>query len=86
MPLSDLVDETLPKSERAHCVDYAAMVRAIVDARILIDAAEATEKTAKVGSLVSEADDDRHLPAHRRHLGSPFRLTCRTSLMNGPSG
>lgn len=47
MPLSDLVDETLPKSESAHGPDYAAMARAILEARIVINATEATEKTAR---------------------------------------
>jgi hypothetical protein len=47
MPLFSLVDETLPKSERAHGVDYAVMARAILEARIVIDATEATEKTAR---------------------------------------
>jgi hypothetical protein len=47
MPHSNLVDETLPNSESAHGSDYAAMARAILEARIVIEGTEATEKTAR---------------------------------------
>jgi hypothetical protein len=51
MSLPDLVVETLPKTERAHGVDYAAMAWSILNARVVVDAgrdaAAATKSAAR---------------------------------------
>lgn len=46
MPLRDLVDETLDKAEQAHGINYGQMARAIFQARLVMDPANAAAETA----------------------------------------
>jgi hypothetical protein len=53
MPLPDLVDEGLPKSEEAHGVDYAMTARAVLHARIVMDAGKEAAAASKSAALAA---------------------------------
>ncbi|MDP3983415.1 MAG: hypothetical protein Q8Q52_00215 [Acidimicrobiia bacterium] len=56
MALPELVVETLPKSEPAHGEDYTSMARAILNARVAMDAgkeAAAAGKSAAQAAFVT---------------------------------
>ena len=52
MSIRELVEHTLPKTEQAHGVDYAAMAQGILNARV---AMEATEKAAAASKSAARA-------------------------------